>query len=98
MLLHKIKWDMGIYPLAILPHDHRTDEICNTIQTLTGVHETETLLQKSIGLQAPDRITDGPWRQPGFLNNILLGERITRFEHFEHQLCGWRQVFDCRLI
>ena len=75
-----------MYPRIGLPHDHRTDEICNAVQTLTGVHITETLFEQSIGLQAPDCITHGPWRQPGFFDNIFLSERFTRFEHLKHQL------------
>jgi hypothetical protein len=69
-----------------LPHDHWTDDICNAVETLSCVHEIKTLFEQRIGFQAPDSITHGPWRQPGFFNNVFLGEIFTRFEHLKHQL------------
>ena len=53
-----------------------------------------TLDEEFFVLEPVQCVSHGPGWQGGLADEVLLGQLITIFEHFEHELCRWRQMPD----
>jgi len=68
--------------------------LVQAVQALPGVNKIMALDEDLFILQPVQCVPDGPGRQGGLADEILLCQLAAIFKHFVHELCRWRQVPD----